>query len=67
MKYQEDFKCSLDVHANIVSICVVCHKQIRYGEEKKNLIADIYESRKDRLNKCGISIELDKLLGYYQD
>lgn len=37
MQYQDQFDKSLDIHANIVSICLVCHKKIHYGrfEDKK--------------------------------
>ena len=31
IKNQEQFDCSLDIHANIVSIFLICHKKIHYG------------------------------------
>ena len=69
MKYQDHFNWSLDVHANIVSICIVCHKQIHLGlfEERKKILAKIFKSRRDRLIKCGINVQLDQLFSYYQD
>lgn len=69
MQYQEQFDCSLDIHANIVSICLVCHKEIHYGlfEDKKGILDRLFKSRRERLIKSGISISLDELYSYYQD
>lgn len=68
MKYHE-FDCSLDIYGNIVSLCVVCHKQIHFGlfEEKKVLLDHLFNSRKERLRASGIDIELGLLYQYYQE
>ncbi|QPA53768.1 hypothetical protein [Lysinibacillus sphaericus] len=69
MQYQEQFVCSLDIHANIVSICLVCHKKIHYGlfEDKKGILDKLFNSRRERLVKSGIKISLEELYSYYQD
>ncbi|WP_223593649.1 hypothetical protein [Neobacillus bataviensis] len=69
MKYQDKFNCSLDIHANIVSICLVCHKKIHFGlfQEKKEIISKLFNSRKERLLNSGITIGIEELYSYYQD
>ncbi|WP_157077242.1 HNH endonuclease [Robertmurraya korlensis] len=69
MQYQEQFENSLDIHSNIVSICLVCHKKIHFGlfEEKKEILEKLFNSRRERLIKGGINISLDELYSYYQD
>lgn len=69
MQYQDQFENSLDIHANIVSICLVCHKKIHYGrfEDKKEILHKLFNSRKARLIKGGIDIEISQLYTYYQD
>ncbi|MDM5198978.1 hypothetical protein QUF79_13200 [Fictibacillus enclensis] len=51
MQYQDQFDCSLDIHANIVSICLVCHKKTHFGlfEDKKEIIEKLFNSRRERL------------------
>ena len=31
MKYQDRFKSSLDVYANIICLCPICHRLLHYG------------------------------------
>ncbi len=66
MKYQNDFEKSLDVPANIVSLCSNCHNQIHYGKNAEELIKFLYEQRKDSLKNAKISIGLKKLLKMYK-
>ncbi len=63
---QENFPVSLDVEANIVSLCSTCHNHIHYGKGAEALVQKLYEDRKDRLEKAGIKIELKELLAIYQ-
>lgn len=58
MKKQESFKNSLDVYANVVCLCPICHRLLHYGidEDKTILIEQIYEDRGDRLAKSGIRL-----------
>ncbi|WP_144466143.1 hypothetical protein [Bacillus sp. FDAARGOS_235] len=69
MQYQDQFDCSLDIHANIVSICLVCHKKIHFGlfEEKKEILDKLFNSRRKRIIAGGININLDELYSYYKD
>jgi len=69
IRFQDKHKDSLDIHANIVSICLVCHKKIHFGlfEDNKELLEKIFNSRRERLIKGGINISLDELYSYYQD
>lgn len=69
MQYQEQFDFSLDIHANIVSICLVCHKKIHYGlfKNKKEILEKLFNSRKERLKVGGIDIEIHQLYSYYLD
>ena len=65
MKYSDDFSVSLDVPANIVSLCSNCHNEIHYGKNYEQLIERLYERRKDLLRKVGIDISLEKLKEMY--
>lgn len=69
MKFQEQFDCSLDVHANIVSLCLVCHKKLHFSNfvEKKEVLKKLFSERIARLKKAGVSISVDDLYSYYQD
>lgn len=69
MQYQERYNCSLDIHANIVSLCLICHKKIHFGlfEDKKEILDKLFNIRKERLINSGINIGLDKLYSYYKD
>jgi 5-methylcytosine-specific restriction protein A len=55
LKLQERFSSSLDVYANLISLCPICHRKIHLGikEERRLMIDGIYEECKDRLAKCG--------------
>lgn len=58
MKLQGSFSQSLDVYANIVCLCPLCHRKIHYGQknEKVNMIYKIYDNRAERLAKSGIML-----------
>lgn len=61
MSCQEQFDYSLDVEANIVSLCSNCHNQIHYGDNAEKLIETLYNKRKDELDKAGIMLEIEEL------
>jgi 5-methylcytosine-specific restriction enzyme A len=67
MEYQGQFKWSLDVEANIISLCPLCHKTVHHApmEAIEPIIKNLYHLRKVRLQKCGIDIDFNKLLTYY--
>ncbi|MFC6039278.1 HNH endonuclease [Paenisporosarcina macmurdoensis] len=67
MKFQMEFKKSLDVEANIVPLCPLCHKAVHHAslEEKEPIIRALYLARKDRLQNCEIGIDYKDLISYY--
>lgn len=56
MKLQDKFSVSLDVYANIVCLCPVCHRRIHYGlkNDQIGMINRIYDTRVNRLVNSGI-------------
>lgn len=64
--YQNDFEYSLDVEANVVSLCPNCHRRLHYGDNISELLRTLYESRKERFKKCGIEISFAQLMLMYR-
>lgn len=64
MKLQNDFDYSLDIYANIICLCPVCHRQIHYGlkKDRRNLIQMLYDKRAERLGNSGISISREEMI-----
>lgn len=64
MRLQPHFKNSLDVYANIVCLCPVCHRRIHYGmkEDKCQMLNQIYVSRSERLAHSGISMSQQEFI-----
>lgn len=58
MKYQDRFSRSLDVYANIICLCPVCHRLLHYGipSEKEKVVEKIYYDRSERLAISGIRL-----------
>lgn len=65
MAYSDKFDMSLDVEANIVSLCSTCHNHIHYGVGAKDLLINLYNQRIYRLMTVGIKISLEELLQMY--
>jgi len=61
------FGFSIDITANICSLCPNCHRAIHSAtdEVKREMLTKLYEKRKERLEKSGIYITLEKLLNFY--
>lgn len=53
MEFQEIFDYSIDVEANIISLCPLCHKKVHHAtiEEKKPVLDKLHSERKIRLDK----------------
>ena len=66
MAFQDLFDVTLDTEANIVSLCSNCHNHIHYGQGTEMLVEELYNQRKDALEKEGIAISLEKLLAMYK-
>lgn len=66
MKYSEKYDNSLDVEANIVSLCSNCHNEIHYGRDYETLLKKLYNARKDSLYKAGINVTFEELKEMYK-
>lgn len=66
MEFQDQFEHSLDVVANIVSLCSNCHNHIHYGEGSTELITKLLQNRKKDLALSGIDISPEDLLILYK-
>ena len=60
--YQKNYPNSLDVTANIVSLCSNCHNCLHYGssDERNLILGKLYEDRKKRLKEVGLTITLNE-------
>lgn len=56
MSAQDHFTYSIDVYANIVSLCPTCHRLLHHGvlKEKKPVLERLFDVRKERLEESGI-------------
>lgn len=61
---QDKFNYSLDIYANIISLCPICHRLLHYGicDEKTEVLKRIYYLRSDRLYKSGLRISQDEFI-----
>lgn len=64
MKNQSSFSVSLDVYANIVCLCPICHRMLHYGlqDSKRSVLDRIYTERAERLKQSGIRLSRDEFL-----
>ena len=72
LKCDNLFGKSLDVQANIVSLCSHCHNLIHYGADAEVIVRKLWEDRVDQLRDAGICVtesgmELttETILGFY--
>ena len=67
LAFQDKFKNSLDVHANIVILCPNCHRAIHHAgmDVCAGMLHQLYEARKIELEQSGIKIEYDELVEFY--
>lgn len=66
-KQSEFLPINVDRTENIVSICPNCHKAIHYGSdtEKAERLQKLFDSRKEKLQAIGITIDFSTLLTFY--
>lgn len=64
MCYQ-DFDKSLDVEANIISLCSNCHNQIHHGKDAEKLFKRLYNERIELLKAAKIVISFENLKKMY--
>jgi 5-methylcytosine-specific restriction enzyme A len=64
---QGHFQYGIDVEANIVALCPVCHRKIHYAiePEKEEMLEKLYSKRIERIKKCGIDVTFDELVDIY--
>ena len=67
LKVQEHFSYSLDVEANIISLCPSCHRFLHHGYNKSALLEFLYNKRKERLKACNLDISFEQLLIIYDE
>lgn len=58
LRDQTEFSTSLDVYANIVSLCPICHRLLHYGlkEDKEKVFSRLFDEREDRLVDSGLRL-----------
>ena len=64
---QNLFEASLDVVANVVSLCATCHRMMHFGlpEEKKSHLLGLLRERKARLRDKAIEVRDNEFLQFY--
>lgn len=68
MEFQGEFKNSIDIPENIISLCPNCHSEFHYSknENKAILIKKFFQKRKILLHERGVHLTEKKLLEYYK-
>lgn len=64
MRQQPHFDNSLDVYANLVCLCPICHRKIHYGirTNRIDMMRQLYQKRSSRLAKSGIILSLTEFI-----
>lgn len=64
MSKQENFAFSLDVYANVVCLCPLCHRKLHYGvdSDKVVMLDKLYFNRRERLLHSGFDINKDDFI-----
>ncbi len=64
---QNLFEASLDVMANVVSLCATCHRMMHFGllEEKRSLLLGLFKKRKAGLRDKAIEVKDSDFLQLY--
>lgn len=64
IKHQNCFSNSLDIYANVICLCPICHRLLHFGKDnqRKDLLSNIYSVRQNRLYKGGIEITKSDLI-----
>lgn len=68
MSVQGEFEYSLDVSANVVGLCPLCHKLLHLGmfRDKKPILKSLFEKRRGRLQASGIIMTDKDLFQHYK-
>lgn len=64
MKHQDKFTCGIDVYANVVCLCPVCHRLLHHGRDQERIyVAErLFEQRSSRLANSGIDLSKNDFL-----
>jgi 5-methylcytosine-specific restriction protein A len=64
---QKNFHTSLDVTANIISVCATCHRMLHFGtlQEKKGVLKLLLKQRRQRLFEKSITVKDSEFLQFY--
>ena len=72
LQFDDLFEYSLDVQANIVSLCSNCHNQLHYGADIEHIIRTLWDKKKDEIEQAGIGVlkngvklTIEVLLSFY--
>jgi 5-methylcytosine-specific restriction protein A len=65
LSVQEYFEYSLDVEANIVSLCPNCHRELHYGKKIDDKLLELYNKRIGYMNESGLTISYEDLVKLY--
>lgn len=72
LQFDDQFEYSLDVEANIVSLCSTCHNKIHYGASIEGLIRQLWDQRRKELDDAGLlvmkngtALTVEILLSFY--
>lgn len=67
LQFQDEFNYSLDVPANIVSLCPNCHKKLHFAsvDDKKEILEKLLENRNNELKNFGIEVRQEELFEIY--
>lgn len=66
LTYAGRFPVSLDVEANIVSLCPTCRCRICSGEDIRPYLKILYGRRREKLEDAGIRVTFEELLSMYE-
>lgn len=58
MRYQPQFDCGIDVYANVVCLCPICHRMLHFGRdpERRYAAEQLFDQRSTRLLNSGIDL-----------
>ncbi len=67
ISHQDKFEFSLDVVANIISLCATCHRMLHFGVagEKRILLKSLLKKRREGLRKRAIDVKDEAFLAFY--
>lgn len=65
-RFQDEFDYSLDVKANIVSLCSDCHNCLHYGKDNEKILKQLYDKRIERFKNANLGISFEKLKKFYE-